>query len=122
MKNKRNMKSQSAFQAVLQVPFLPEWETEIVAIKTNINAVYARLSAYVEQGDTIGLKPNTHTGGFSASWKAGDSYGSDAGYMLFGNAPTVAEALCVLLLKVDFLMRQDNWEQFTNSMNSGGYS
>lgn len=122
MKAKRNAKANTAFQAVLQIPFLPEWESEIVSIKTNLPALYTRINSWVVEGDTFGLKPNSHTGGFSASWKAGDSYGGEAGFMVFGNAPTVEEAICVLVLKVDFLMRQEDWARFTTDTSRGGYS
>lgn len=80
--------------------------------------VFDSLASYGEGGYKLSVSYNKQTGSWVASYTGTQDAGKNSGYTISGFAPTVYEALRVLLFKVSVLA-PENWEDAVSATMSG---
>lgn len=116
------LKIEATFREVIAVPLSAEMAEEVPTYLADQKALIAEMFRLIEGGWQVSFKQNFKPEGIACSLMPQLGSMPNAGYMVFGNAPTALEALAVALVKKDFLGETSDWSESKSSLKTTRYS
>lgn len=110
----------AAFEEVIQVALTPDLAERVVTYLVDVPKLYEQFMALSEMGCAVSLRP-TERGMFAASIQVLSPSNGNKGRMVYGNAPSRAEAIAVLFVKLDFLGWEGDWALRSTSSPTSAY-
>jgi len=111
----KNSDKEVKFLRIVQLPLMPDMVTEIQRMVINKPELEHLFFAQAAEGYAMTLKPNPR-GGFSASAMQASPESVNAGKMVFGNGADEYLAAASVLLKVEALNSNVDWDTVESSL------
>lgn len=112
---------ENKFQKVVQPPLIPEVAEKIESLVLETEGLLSWLENLAGEGYKFSSTYDFKREQFSASLFGYKTRNANDGFMLYGNAPTFAEAIAVLYVKHHFCCADSVWES-SQAQGSAEYS